>query len=89
MHAESGRVGIIDTAMGTATSGYIQRRMIKFGENTTIWQDSTVRNVNGAIIQFQYGNNNYDPINTVKVNKKMQACNISRLVDRLNLKYKN
>jgi len=89
MHAESGRVGIIDTAMGTATSGYIQRRMIKFGENVTIWQDSTVRNVNGSIIQFQYGNNNYDPTNTIKIKKTMQSCNISRLVDRLNLKYKN
>ena len=88
MHAESGRVGIIDTAMGTATSGYIQRRLVKLSEDVVIKQDSTVRNANNSIIQFQYGDNNLDPTHTIKVNNKMQSCNISRLVNKLNLNYK-
>ena len=87
-HAESGRVGIIDTAMGTATSGYIQRKLVKISEDITIGQDSMVRNASGSIIQFQYGDNNLDPVNTVKIKNTMQTCNISRLVDKLNLIHK-
>jgi DNA-directed RNA polymerase beta' subunit len=63
--------------------------MVKLAEDATVWQDSTVRNANGSIIQFQYGNNNYDPTNTVKIKNTMQCCDISRLANRLNLNYKN
>jgi DNA-directed RNA polymerase beta' subunit len=90
-HAVSGRVGIIDTAMGTATSGYIQRRMVKLSEDVTIHQDSTVRNSNGSIIQFQYGDDNLDPVHSVMIpgTRTMQACNISRLAQRLNLEFES
>lgn len=87
-HAITGRTGIIDTAMGTATSGYIQRKLVKVSEDITIHEDSTVRNANGSIIQFQYGNNNYDPVHTVKIKNTMQCCDIQRLTNRLNLKHK-
>ena len=87
-HAESGRVGIIDTAMGTATSGYIQRKLVKISEDITVKEDTTVRNLKNNIIQFQYGDNNLDPTFTTKISKTMQFCNIKRLVDKLHLKYK-
>ena len=86
-HAITGREGVTDTAMKTATSGYIQRRMVKAIEDIQIKYDGTVRNTNERIIQFNYGNNNLDCTKAVIVNGKPQACNISRLVDKLNLNY--
>ena len=43
-HAITGREGVTDTAMKTAQSGYIQRRMVKIGEDIQVKNDVTVRN---------------------------------------------
>ena len=86
-HAVTGREGVTDTAMKTAQSGYIQRRMVKFGEDIAVKYDGTVRNSGEAIIQFNYGNNGLDPAKTVIVNGKPQICDIGRLADRINLDY--
>jgi DNA-directed RNA polymerase II subunit RPB1 len=59
-HSVSGREGITDTAMKTATSGYIQRRMVKVAEDVQIKYDGTVRNALNNIIQYTYSNSNYD-----------------------------
>ena len=80
-HAITGREGITDTAMKTAHSGYIQRRIIKLAEDLQIKYDSTVRNSNNDIIQFQYGDDNLDGTKTVILNGKPQICNIQRIVD--------
>ena len=85
----SGREGISDTAMGTATSGYMQRRIIKLTEDLKINHDGTVRDIKGQIYQICYGENNLNPINTIKVNNDQQICNISRIIDRLNNSYKD
>ena len=87
-HAITGREGITDTSGKTATTGYIQRKMVKRSEDIKIHYDTTVRNSANAIIQFQYGSNNLDPISSVQVNGIPQACNISRLVDKINIQYK-
>ena len=63
-HAMGGRVGLIDTAVKTSTTGYIQRRLIKGMEDLKIEYDMTVRNNMGKIIQFEYGD---DGIDTTKV----------------------
>ena len=60
-HAMSGREGICDTAMGTATSGYMQRRIIKLTEDMKIQYDGTVSDIPGKIYQMSYGNNGLDP----------------------------
>ena len=86
-HAATGREGVTDTAMKTATSGYIQRRMIKAAEDLQVKYDGTVRNTNGRIIQFNYGDNNLDCTKAIIVNGKPQACNIARLVNKINLKH--
>lgn len=86
-HAMSGREGICDTAMGTAKSGYIQRRIIKVCEDISIKYDGSVRDTTGKIYQMAYGDNGLDPCATVKVGDKQQACDISRIVDRLNLQF--
>ena len=83
-HAMSGREGICDTAMGTATSGYMQRRIIKLTEDIKINYDGTVRDHINKIYQLSYDNMNLDPTNTVKIKGKQQFCDINRLVNKLN-----
>ena len=83
-HAMSGREGISDTAMGTATSGYMQRRIIKLTEDIKVQYDGTVRDMPGNIYQISYGELGIDPTCTVKVNKDQQTCDIFRMVNRLN-----
>ncbi|KAG5444137.1 DNA-directed RNA polymerase III subunit RPC1 [Clonorchis sinensis] len=61
-HAMSGREGLTDTAVKTADTGYMQRRLIKFLEDLTIAYDNTVRDSRGDIIQFCYGSDGLDPL---------------------------
>ncbi|KAM0675865.1 DNA-directed RNA polymerase III subunit C1 (rpo31) [Gurleya vavrai] len=53
-HAVSGREGLVDTAVKTAETGYMQRRLMKAMEDLKIAYDNTVRNAVGEIIQFEY-----------------------------------
>ena len=59
-HAMAGREGLIDTAVKTSDTGYIQRRLMKTMEDQHVEYDGTVRNVTGSIIQFQYGDDGID-----------------------------
>ena len=86
-HSLTGREGITDTAMKTATSGYIQRRIIKLSEDILINYDSTVRNSSKDIIQFQYGDDNLDACKTVIIDGIPQICDVKRLVYNLNNEY--
>ena len=61
-HAMGGRVGLIDTAVKTSQTGYIQRRLIKGLEDLKVSYDMTVRNNKNKIIQFHYGDDNFDPV---------------------------
>lgn len=54
-HAMGGREGLIDTAVKTAETGYIQRRLIKALEDITVNYDMSVRNSDNQVIQFVYG----------------------------------
>jgi len=87
-HAMTGRQGITDTAMKTATSGYIQRRMIKIAEDVQVKYDGTVRNSVGKIIQFCYGDNFLDPVQTSFKNQQSIPCDISRIVQKANWQFK-
>ena len=60
-HAMSGREGLIDTAVKTADTGYIQRQLIKSMEDLTVQHDGTVRDANNNVIQFHYGEDGIDP----------------------------
>jgi intein/homing endonuclease len=59
-HAMAGRIGLIDTAVKTSTTGYIQRRLIKGLEDLKVEYDMTVRNSIGKIVQFRYGGDGFD-----------------------------
>jgi DNA-directed RNA polymerase II subunit RPB1 len=56
----TGRDGLINTAINTAVTGYIQRRLVKAMETCRTEWDGSVRDANGAIITFQYGEDGFD-----------------------------
>ncbi|HET6398389.1 MAG TPA: DNA-directed RNA polymerase subunit A' [Candidatus Thermoplasmatota archaeon] len=60
-HSMGGREGLVDTAVRTSRSGYMQRRLINALEDLKVAQDGTVRNTAGTIIQFLYGEDGVDP----------------------------
>jgi DNA-directed RNA polymerase II subunit RPB1 len=61
-HAQAGREGLIDTAVKTSDTGYIQRRLMKTMEDQHVEYDGTVRNVTGSIVQFHYGDDGIDAV---------------------------
>ncbi|KAM7185046.1 DNA-directed RNA polymerase III subunit RPC1 [Naviculisporaceae sp. PSN 640] len=61
-HAISGREGLVDTAVKTAETGYMSRRLIKALEDLSTQYDDTVRTSGGGIVQFQYGADRLDPV---------------------------
>ena len=73
-HAMSGREGLIDTAVKTADTGYIQRQLIKSMEDLTVQHDGTVRDANNNIVQYHYGE---DGINPTKI--ETQSLPIGKL----------
>ncbi|ORZ40828.1 hypothetical protein BCR44DRAFT_1423867 [Catenaria anguillulae PL171] len=62
-HAMSGREGLVDTAVKTAETGYMQRRLMKAMEDLTAHYDKTVRDSSSGVVQFMYGDDNLDPAN--------------------------
>jgi DNA-directed RNA polymerase subunit A' len=60
-HAIGGREGLVDTAVRTSQSGYLQRRLINALQDLKVAYDGTVRTTGGRIIQFKYGEDGTDP----------------------------
>jgi len=80
-HAMGGREGLVDTAVRTQQSGYMQRRLINALEHLRIEYDGTVRNSIGDIIQFKYGEDGVDPAKS----DHGKAVNVKRLVEQLKI----
>lgn len=74
-HAMGGREGIIDTAVKTSETGYIQRRLVKAMEDVMVHYDGTVRNSRGEIIQFIYGEDGMDALHVEK--QKLESHDLS------------
>ncbi|KAJ7976817.1 DNA-directed RNA polymerase subunit [Quillaja saponaria] len=68
-HCMAGREGLVDTAVKTSRSGYLQRCLIKNLECLKICYDHTVRDADGSIIQFQYGEDGVDVHQTSFITK--------------------
>lgn len=64
-HCMAGREGLIDTAVKTSRSGYLQRILMKNLEALVVQYDYTVRENDGTIVQFLYGE---DALDSTKVN---------------------
>lgn len=65
-HAMGGREGLVDTAVRTSRSGYMQRRLVSALEDLKLTADGTVRNTIGTVVQFKYGEDGVDPARTVR-----------------------
>ncbi|KAJ1970903.1 60S acidic ribosomal protein P1, partial [Dimargaris verticillata] len=61
-HCMAGREGLIDTAVKTANSGYLQRCLIKHLEGIRVEYDHTVRDADGSLVQFYYGEDGLDVV---------------------------
>lgn len=63
MLSVSGRESLVDTAVRTSKSGYMQRRLINAMDDLKVYEDDvrSVRNTADRIIQFQYGEDGIDP----------------------------
>jgi len=59
-HAAGGRDGLVDTAVRTAQSGYMQRRLINALQDIYVTYDGTVRNASGLVIQTRYAEDGID-----------------------------
>ena len=80
-HAMGGREGLVDTAVRTQQSGYMQRRLINALEHLRVEYDGTVRNSVGDIIQFMYGEDGVDPAKS----DHGVAVNVAQLTDRTSI----
>ena len=60
-HCMAGREGLVDTAVKTSRSGYLQRCLVKHLEELKVSYDHTVRDGEGGIVQFLYGEDGIDP----------------------------
>ena len=63
MLSVSGRESLVDTAVRTSKSGYMQRRLINAMDDLKVFDDDnlSVRNTANRIIQFSYGEDGIDP----------------------------
>ena len=68
-HCMAGREGLIDTAVKTARSGYLQRCLVKHLECLTVQYDHTVRDSDASIVQFAYGEDGVDVTRSSYLNK--------------------
>jgi DNA-directed RNA polymerase subunit A' len=76
-HAMAGREGLVDTAVRTQQSGYLQRRLINAMEHLKVEYDMTVRDPEGGIVQFVYGEDGIDPSKS----DHGLAVNVQRLIE--------
>jgi DNA-directed RNA polymerase beta' subunit len=83
-HAEGGREGVIDTAIKTAQSGYIQRKLVKKMEDLVkSYSDGLVVNSKNMVVQFNY-QDNFDPAKLVRIGEKMSFVDIKSQSEKLN-----
>lgn len=65
-HSMGGREGLVDTAVRTSRSGYMQRRLINALEDLKVIEDGSVRNTANTVIQFSFGEDCIDPSRSIR-----------------------
>ncbi|CAL9699297.1 unnamed protein product [Knipowitschia caucasica] len=83
-HTMAGREGLVDTAVKTAETGYMQRRLVKSLEDLCSQYDLTVRSSTGDIIQFIYGGDGLDPAD---MEGKDEPLEFRRVLDNIRAVY--
>ena len=84
-HAMGGRVGLIDTAVKTSSTGYIQRRLIKGLEDLMVNYGMTVRTNKNKIVQFAYGDDNIDPMKVENQSIPLVNMNMQDIYSHFNV----
>merc|ERR1719412_3504367 len=79
-HTMGGREGLVDTAVKTAETGYMQRRLVKSLEDLVQHYDGTVRNSTNEVIQFEYGGDGLDPM---MMEGKDKPVDFSRVLEHI------
>ncbi len=78
-HSMAGRESLVDTAVRTSRSGYMQRRLIHAMEDLMVYNDGSVRNTGDTMIQFEFGEDGIDPMRS----KKGKAIDIDDIITEL------
>jgi DNA-directed RNA polymerase subunit A' len=78
-HAMGGREGLVDTAVRTSQSGYMQRRLINALLDLYVDYELRVREASGRIVQFKYGEDGVDPSKS----DHGKAVNVDKVIERV------
>jgi DNA-directed RNA polymerase subunit A' len=81
-HAMGGREGLVDTAVRTSKSGYLQRRLINALSELEAQYDGTVRDTSDTIVQFEFGEDGTSPVE-VSSSEEDPAVDVERIADRV------
>ncbi|MEM4577150.1 MAG: DNA-directed RNA polymerase subunit A' [Candidatus Nezhaarchaeales archaeon] len=78
-HAMGGREGLVDTAVRTSQSGYMQRRLINALQDLHVEYDGTVRTADDKIVQLKYGEDGVDPSKS----DHGKAINVEKTIEKV------
>jgi len=78
-HSMGGREGLVDTAVRTSQSGYMQRRLINALQDLKVEYDNTVRDTRGVIVEFKHGEDGADPSKT----DWGKTVNVRKIIDKV------
>ncbi len=80
-HAMGGREGLVDTAVRTSKSGYLQRRLINALSELEAQYDGSVRDTSGTVVQFEFGEDGTSPIKVSS--SEDNDIEVDRIADRV------
>ena len=81
-HAMGGREGLVDTAIRTAQSGYMQRRLVNALEDLTVNNDGVVHDNHGQVVQTVFGEDGIDPAKS----DFGKVANLDKIIDEMRVK---
>jgi DNA-directed RNA polymerase subunit A' len=81
-HAMGGREGLVDTAVRTSKSGYLQRRLINALSELEAQYDGTVRDTSDTVVQFEFGEDSTSPVE-VSSSHEGPAVDVEAIADRV------
>ena len=81
-HAMGGREGLVDTAIRTAQSGYMQRRLVNALQDLNVKDNGLVTDNRGMIIQTMFGEDGVDPAKS----DYGKAADLDKIIDEMRIK---
>ena len=81
-HAMGGREGLVDTAIRTAQSGYMQRRLVNALQDLQVKPSGLVTDNQGKVIQTMFGEDGVDPAKS----DFGKAADLDKIIDEMRIK---